>query len=455
MQVSDFLFKTDPIAAIATGGNASAIAIIRCSGEGVIQKISTIFRPKKQAQDILTLPGYRQVYGSIYDGDYLIDEVIISIYRNPHSFTGEDSVEISCHGSVFIQKRILVLLNKIGIRPAQAGEFTLRAWKNRKYDLAQAEAIADLIDSRSETAHQIAIQHLKGQFSDTIKKLRQDFIHFASLLELELDFAEEDLEFADRENFNVLIKNLSTHIQQLIDSYQIGKAIKEGIPVAIIGKPNVGKSSLLNQLLQDDKAIVSDIEGTTRDLIEDVIDLNGYLFRFIDTAGIRQSDDIIEKLGIERSMKAIERAAIVIYLIDEKGITVDDEVLLNHIQNSQKLLIKAQNKTDLINSPTTDWIALSVKLQKGVELIIENLLSYVEKHNINNRTIVTSARHVFLLEQTQKELTQIQSDFMEGIPTDLIAISVRSAMNYLGEITGTIHVDNLLENIFSKFCIGK
>ncbi|MBN2745681.1 MAG: tRNA uridine-5-carboxymethylaminomethyl(34) synthesis GTPase MnmE [Bacteroidales bacterium] len=455
MQLSDYIFNTDPITAIATGGNASAIAVIRCSGVGVIEKVATVFKPKNPLADLNSTPGYKQIFGSIFDKEKILDEVIVSVYRQPHSFTGEDSIEINCHGSVYIQKKILSLLHSIGIRPAQAGEFTLRAWKNQKYDLAQAEAIADLIDSRSETSHRIAMQHLNGHFSNTIQKLRMDFIHFASLLELELDFAEEEVEFADREKFTVLIDELSLHIQQLIDSYHIGKVLKEGIPVAIIGKPNVGKSSLLNLLLEDDKAIVSDIEGTTRDLIEDVIDLKGYLFRFIDTAGIRQSEDLVEKLGIDRSKKAMERASIIMYMIDEKGITADDEILLEQLVKSKKLIIKLQNKTDQIQNPRTGWIPISAINRKGIEQIVEHLLSFVESYNINDRTIVTSSRHVFLLNQALKELIQIQNDFKEGIPTDLIAISVRSAMNYLSEITGTIHVDNLLENIFSKFCIGK
>lgn len=457
MNPIEYIHKKDMIAALATGGGTSALAVIRCSGNGVIDAISTIFKPFKKENSLKDIAGYRLVYGNIYENNSLIDQVILSIYRNPNSFTGEDIVEISCHGSVFIQKKILNLLSNIGIRPANPGEFTMRAWTNGKYDLAQAEAIVDLIESSNESAHMVAMRHLKGQYSSTINELREEFIHFASLLELELDFSEEDVEFADRFHLQQLIKKLKYQISDLLHSYTIGKVLKEGIPVAIIGKPNVGKSTLLNALLKDDKAITSEIPGTTRDIIEDTMLIDGFLFRFIDTAGIRQSNDTIENLGIQRTLKALTEATIIIYMIDENGFDSEDMDRIANFNAESRHLIIVQNKADKQNSGDNSKEILKISALNGLNInkLSESLLNIVGKHNIKDHTIVTSARHAALLKNTLDDLAAIESGFEAGIPLDLITIDVRSAMQQLGAITGQIVVDDLLANIFGKFCIGK
>ena len=449
--------KDDNIAALSTGGGASAIAIIRCSGNSIIESISKVFKPKG-AVNLMEMKGYRQVYGEIFMEEKLIDDVILSIYRSPHSFTGEDAVEINCHGSIYIQNKIMQLLMQIGVRPAQPGEFTMRAFARGKFDLAQAEAIADLIDSRSEASHQVALQHLKGNYSDKIKALRKDFLNFASLLELELDFSEEDVEFADRSRFFALIETLEKTIRQLIDSYKIGKVLKSGIPVAIVGKPNVGKSTLLNILLEEEKAITSAIPGTTRDVVEDTIEIKGYLFRFIDTAGIRHSEDEIEKLGIRRAFQKIEEASIIFYITDNNGFTSEDTDRISELASKDKSVIKIKNKIDLTSGTKEkgeDTICISAKNLLNIDQIIEALLHEIEKYNVKDYTIVTSVRHLDALLRTQKDLSTVKEGFQNQIPTDLITIDIRNALQNLGEITGEITTDDLLGNIFGKFCIGK
>lgn len=450
--------NTDFIAAITTGGGMSAVAIIRCSGNGIIDKIETIFQPQNKNNKLSTAKGYCQILGNIIDKDTLIDQVLLSIFRNPNSFTGEDIVEINCHGSVYIQKEILVLLNKIGIRPAAPGEFTMRAWSNGKYDLAQAEAIADLINSNNEFSHQLAMKQLKGHYSTFIKQLREEFIGFAALIELELDFAEEEVEFADRTKFLNLIAKLQSQITQLLESYTLGKVLKNGIPVSIVGKPNVGKSTLLNLLLKDDKAITSEIPGTTRDIIEDTITVNNYLFRFIDTAGIRESSDTIENLGIERTYKAINESSIIIYVTDETGFGNDETEIFNTSHFESKHIIKVQNKVDKkigVDKNENQIIKISALKGHNIEELTKSLMEYVEMFKINDQTIVTSERHAHLLRKTLEDLKRISEGFDNNIPSDLIMIDVKSAMNNLSDITGEIVVDDLLTHIFSKFCIGK
>lgn len=450
--------KDDNIAALSTGGGASAIAIIRCSGKTIIESVAKVFKPNNPTLDITEMKGYRQVYGQIFMEKELIDEVILSIYKSPHSFTGEDAVEINCHGSVYIQNKIMQLLMQNGVRPAQPGEFTMRAFAHGKFDLAQAEAIADLIDSRSEASHQVALRHLKGNYSNKIKALREDFLNFASLLELELDFSEEDVEFADRSRFFTLIEALEKTVNQLIDSYKIGKVLKSGIPVAIVGKPNVGKSTLLNILLEEEKAITSAIPGTTRDVVEDTIEIKGYLFRFIDTAGIRHSEDEIEKLGIERAYQKIEEATIILYITDNEGFTTEDLNRISELESRDKSIIKLKNKIDLTsdaNEQDENVISISAKNLVNIHQIIDALMGEIEKYNTRDNTIVTSARHLDALMRTQQDLTIIKEGFQNQVPTDLIAIDIRNALQNLAEITGEITTDDLLGNIFGKFCIGK
>ena len=450
--------KDDNIAALSTGGGASAIAIIRCSGKGIIESVAKLFKPNNPAIDIMEMKGYRQVYGQIFMEKELIDDVILSIYKSPHSFTGEDAVEINCHGSVYIQNKIMQLLMQIGVRPAQPGEFTMRAFARGKFDLAQAEAIADLIDSRSEASHQVALRHLKGNYSNKIKALREDFLNFASLLELELDFSEEDVEFADRNRFFSLIEALEKTIKQLIDSYKIGKVLKSGIPVAIVGKPNVGKSTLLNILLEEEKAITSAIPGTTRDVVEDTIEIQGYLFRFIDTAGIRHSEDEIEKLGIRRAYQKIEEASIILYITDNEGFTAEDIDRITELSSRGKSIIKVKNKIDLTSETKgqdENLISISAKKLVNIHQIIEAIMSEIEKYNTRDNTIVTSARHLDALMRIQQDLTTIKEGFQNQVPTDLIAIDIRNALHNLAEITGEITNDDLLGNIFGNFCIGK
>ena len=452
------IFRKNNIAAISTGGGTSAIAVIRCSGDTVINDVTRIFKSKNSKLTLADIKGYHQVYGYIYENETIIDDVIISIYKAPHSFTGEDSVEISCHGSVYIQQKIMQLLLSVGIQPAQAGEFTMRAFAHGKFDLAQAEAIADLIDSRSEASHSVAMKHLKGNYSKKIHLLREEFINFASLLELELDFAEEDVEFADRKKFINLIDSIEHETDLLIESYKIGKVLKSGIPVAIVGKPNVGKSTLLNFLLEEDKAIISSIPGTTRDIIEDTITINGFLFRFIDTAGIRDSENEIENLGIERTFQKIEEATIVLYITDHEGFTKDDLYRIKLMENEGKNVLKIINKIDLhpdTEKHFTSAIKISAKNHLNTQLIIDSLLEEVEKYNIKDSSIVTSTRHLNALMLTKDDLKNIREGFENQIPTDLIAIDVRNALHNLAEITGEITTDDLLGNIFGKFCIGK
>ena len=452
------IFRNDNIAAISTGGGTSAIAIIRCSGDSVIEDVSGIFKPKNSNLLLSDIKGYHQIYGYIFENETIIDDVIISVYKAPHSFTGEDSVEISCHGSVYIQQKIMQLLLSVGIQPAHAGEFTMRAFANGKFDLAQAEAIADLIDSQSEASHNVAMKHLKGNYSNKIQLLREEFINFASLLELELDFAEEDVEFADREKFIKLIDSIESEIDLLIESYKIGKVLKSGIPVAIVGKPNVGKSTLLNYLLEEDKAIISSVPGTTRDIIEDTITINGYLFRFIDTAGIRHSENEVENLGIERTFKKIEEASIVLYITDNEGFTKEDKIRIQQMTDENKNVIKIKNKIDLNTDSDVyfpDIIGISAKNQFNTQEVVNALLEEVEKYHIKDNSIVTSARHLNALMLTKEDLRSIREGFESQIPTDLITIDVRNALQNLGEITGEITTDDLLGNIFGKFCIGK
>jgi tRNA modification GTPase len=394
---------------------------------------------------------------------------LVSVFKNPHSYTGENVVEINCHGSVYIQQEIIQLFLKNGCRNANAGEFTLRAFLNEKMDLSQAEAVADLIASDSETSHQIALQQMRGGFANEIKNLRQELLNFASLIELELDFAEEDVEFANRTQFTNLVTKIAQVLKQLIDSFAVGNVLKNGIPVAIVGEPNVGKSTLLNALLNEERAIVSDIAGTTRDAIEDELNINGITFRFIDTAGIRETSDIIENIGIQKTYENIEKAQLVLVLIDsEKEIRNERletrEVTLLQEKFPNKKILTLFNKVDLlsneeiqnlkINSPNS--ILISSKNKVG---ILELKAELTKLANIgalsNNQTIVSNSRHFEALNNALTSIKEVQQGIENNISSDLFATDIRNALHHLGLISGEVTTEDLLGNIFANFCIGK
>ncbi|MCL4120719.1 UNVERIFIED_CONTAM: hypothetical protein GTU68_010935, partial [Idotea baltica] len=408
--------------------------------------------------------------GHIIDGNKTYDEALVSVFKGPNSYTGENVIEISCHGSPFIQQQILQLFLSNGCRMAQAGEFTLRAFLNGKMDLSQAEAVADLIASENETSHQIAMNQMRGGFSSEIKKLREQLLNFASLIELELDFSEEDVEFADRTEFEKLLLHIEQVLKSLIDSFAIGNVLKNGIPVAIIGEPNVGKSTLLNALLNDDRAIVSEIAGTTRDTIEDEIAIGGIGFRFIDTAGIRDTSDIVESIGIKKTFEKIEQAQVVIYLVDSNELSDDRlsslKIEIAKIKNKhpQKPCIVIVNKIDqssydkhtAIKKKLSDALLLSAKNKTGLEELKQKLVGFVNTGALkNNETIVTNSRHYDSLLKALSEIEKVRLGMSEELPSDLLAIDIREALHYLGEITGQVTNDELLGNIFANFCIGK
>ncbi len=459
----------ETIVALATPSGAGAIAIIRLSGDEAITIASQIFHAvsKKKLAEQKT---HTVHLGYIKDGSRVIDEVLATIFKNPNSYTGEDVVEFSCHGSSFIQQEIIQLCLRKSARMATAGEFTLRAFLNGKMDLSQAEAVADLISSDSEASHQLAIQQMRGGFSSEIKRLREELLNFASLIELELDFAEEDVEFANRDDFQKLISKITLVLKRLIDSFATGNVLKNGIPVAIVGEPNVGKSTLLNALLNEERAIVSDIAGTTRDTIEDEINIGGVGFRFIDTAGIRETTDTIEGLGIKKTFEKIEQAQVVIYLfnaeeIDEKTIEKFN-IEIAKIKNKypQKKLVVIANKIDRLSeseisklkSKITNLLTISAKNGEGVEDLKTTLLNFVNTGALrNNETIVTNTRHYDALLKALEEINKVQEGIDAGLSGDLMAIDIRQALFHFGEITGEITNDDLLGNIFANFCIGK
>ena len=458
----------DTIVALATPSGAGAIAVIRLSGPDAIRFADRQFksvsgkRLAKQKTHTIHL-------GHIMDGAKTIDEVLVSVFKNPNSYTGEDVVEISCHGSKYIQQEIIQLFLRNGCRMANAGEFTLRAFLNGKLDLSQAEAVADLITSDNEASHQIAMQQMRGGFSSEIAKLREELLNFASLIELELDFAEEDVEFADRTQFKNLVERISFVLKRLIDSFAVGNVIKNGIPVAIVGEPNVGKSTLLNALLNEERAIVSEIAGTTRDTIEDEISIGGMGFRFIDTAGIRETQDVVEGIGIKKTFEKIEQAQIVIYLFDStqfKTLGSQFKVELEKIKNKypQKPLIILANKIDRLSeddisnlkSQISNLELLSAKEGIGIEELKDKLLSFVNTGAIkNNDTIVTNSRHYDSLLKALDEIEKVKHGLESGLSGDLLAIDIRQALYHFGEITGQVTNDELLGNIFANFCIGK
>ena len=448
-------YNSDTICALATGGGISAIALLRISGDRSIEIVNKVFSKNLTKKESHTVH-----FGNIIINNKIIDEVVITIFKKNQSFTGEETVEISCHGSKYIQNKILEILINNGIRLANPGEYTMRAFKNGKLDLSQAESIADLIESESEAAHKTAIQHLRGGFSKKLKLLRQKLIDFASLIELELDFSEEDVEFANRNQLNNLLNELKSEINVLIDSFKLGNVIKNGIPVVILGAPNVGKSTLLNLLLNEDKAIVSNIAGTTRDSIEDEINIKGYNFRFIDTAGIRKTDDTIENLGIEKTINHADKSNIIIYLIDASQ-NIDNQ--LDNIENlskeNQKKIIKVINKIDLnknLDISTSEHILISAKENFGTDELKNRIFDLTNLNALdNNNTIVTNQRHYEQLKKTLSELKIAIEGLNNGLSGDLLAINIKQSLFHLGLITGEVTSDDLLSNIFGKFCIGK
>ena len=464
---------TDTIVAMATPAGAGAIAVIRLSGPEALSIASALFT-SVSSKKLSEQKTHTVHLGYIKDGEKIIDEVLATIFKNPNSYTGEDIVEISCHGSHYIQQEIIQLCLRNGCRMAQAGEFTLRAFLNGKMDLSQAEAVADLIASDSAASHQLAMQQMRGGFSSEIKQLREELLNFASLIELELDFAEEDVEFANRDEFQKLISKITRVLKRLIDSFAIGNVLKNGIPVAIVGEPNVGKSTLLNALLNEERAIVSDIAGTTRDTIEDEISIGGIGFRFIDTAGIRDTEDVIEGLGIQRTFEKIEQAQVVIYLFDAEKFLVSDskfQVEIETIKNKYPLknLIIVANKVDKLSDDETQrldtslntidgsfHVLLSAKKGIGLQELETRLLDFVNTGALrNNETIVTNSRHYDALLKALEEIIRVQEGIDANLSGDLLAIDIRQALYYFGEITGQVSNDELLGNIFANFCIGK
>lgn len=462
------MILNDTIVALATPAGAGAIAIIRLSGSDAITIASSLFH-SVSSKKLNEQKTHTVHLGHIKDGEKIIDEVLATIFKNPNSYTGENVVEISCHGSSFIQQEIIQLCLRNGCRMAEPGEFTLRAFLHGKMDLSQAEAVADLIASDSAASHQLAIQQMRGGFSSEIQKLREELLNFASLIELELDFAEEDVEFADRTEFQKLVLRISEVLKRLIDSFAIGNVLKNGIPVAIVGEPNVGKSTLLNALLNEERAIVSDIAGTTRDTIEDEINIGGIGFRFIDTAGIRETSDTIEGLGIQKTFQKIEQAQVVIYLFDAEKFSDSIFKLKTEIETiknkyPQKNLIKVANKIDkltdeqleTLQSEISNLLLLSAKSGLGVEELQNRLLNFVNTGALrNNETIVTNSRHYDALLKALEEIQKVQYGLDTDLSGDLLAIDLRQALYYLGSITGQVSEDEILGNIFANFCIGK
>ena len=449
------LLQEDTICALATGGGLSAIAILRLSGKEAIKITNAVF-----SKDISASKSHTIHFGTISDSTKIIDEVLVSIFKDGKSYTGEETVEISCHGSTFIQNKLLQLFITEGCRMATAGEFTIRAFRNGKLDLSQAESVADLIASESEAAHQTALKQLRGGFSNKLQELRTKLIDFASLIELELDFSEEDVEFADRKQFETLLTAIKEELEKLVQSFKLGNVIKNGIPVAILGAPNVGKSTLLNTLLNEDKSIVSDIAGTTRDAIEDELNIEGFKFRFIDTAGIRETTDTIENLGIKKSIEKAGIANIILFLIDADA-DLDNQLLeLEKIKTSagDKLLLVI-NKIDLnpeIKDNVKNALFISAKKDEGIEILKERLLTFVNTEQLsNNETIVTNLRHYEELQLTLHEINSIINGLNSGLTGDFLAANIRQSLFHLGSITGEVTTDTLLGNIFGKFCIGK
>jgi len=454
---------SETIVALATPNGTGAIGIIRLSGPEAITIAANVFKGK----DLTKQPSHTIHFGSIVDGDIALDEVLVSLFIAPRSYTRENVVEISCHGSAYIIESIIKLLIKKGARSAKAGEFTLRAFLNGQLDLSQAEAVADLIASNSKASQQVALQQLRGGFSSQLQALRDQLVQFASLIELELDFAEEDVEFANRDQLKKLILRINRVIHSLIGSFELGNAIKMGVNTVIAGRPNAGKSTLLNALLNEERAIVSHIPGTTRDTIEEVLNINGINFRLIDTAGIREATDAIEQIGVARTMEKISQSAVLVYLFDASQISPEE--LQSDLQSLQKpgiTILAVANKIDLLAPDTnalsdfrtsglSDFHPISAKEKLHIDDLKQQIYSAAIKEKLTgDETLVTNIRHLEALQKTEEALARVL-DGMDTITSDFLSMDIKQALHYLGEITGAVTTDDLLENIFSKFCIGK
>jgi tRNA modification GTPase len=450
----------DTIVALATPHGVSAIGVIRLSGKKAID-ISNELYP---AKDLATQPGNTLHVGILKDGGESLDEVVLSLFRSPRSYTGEDVVEISCHGSPFIEERILQACLRHGARLAQPGEFTQRAYLKGKMDLTQAEAVADLIASNTAASHKHALHNIRGGFSSELKALREELIRFSALIELELDFSQEDVEFADRSQLKALIGTMDAKVRQLLDSFRLGNVIRNGVSVAIVGKPNAGKSTLLNTLLNENRAIVSEIPGTTRDTIEEVINIDGILFRLIDTAGIRDSDDLIESIGVERSREKMRSADIVLYIFDTQSEhPAELEGIIAEIRGTNSNCLIVGNKSDIGGEAhaagrftINDILFISALTHHHVDLLKQRLVDKVLQGQLNTEsTIVTNARHYEALRSVSSALEEVRKGMDDKIPGDLLALDIRRALHFLGEITGEVTNEDQLDYIFSKFCIGK
>jgi tRNA modification GTPase len=452
-------YLEDTIVALATGQGVSAIAVIRVSGEKAFSITQQCFRGKNLSDQ----PSHTIHFGNFYHNEKMIDEVLVSIFRAPNSFTKEDSIEISCHGSPIIVKEIIKALLQGGARLAQPGEFTKRAFLHGRFDLAQAEAVADLITAETDNARQAALNQMRGGFSKEINHLREELIHFASLIELELDFGEEDVEFAKRDDLRELILKIQSYLQALILSFDQGNVIKNGVPTVIAGKPNAGKSTLLNSLLNEEKAIVSEIPGTTRDAIEDEIILGGINFRFIDTAGLRETKDVVEAIGVERTRDRMKKASMILYLIDLSNTTEIE--IQEQIQGLTLLgipFISVGNKMDKADAQLLEalknknFVLISAANKTNLSLLKEKILEKVQVKDVKTGDVmVTNLRHYQNLLQTKNALDHVLTGMDSLVTGDFLAMDIRQSLHYLGEITGTITTDDLLDNIFSKFCIGK
>ncbi|MEM6767857.1 MAG: tRNA uridine-5-carboxymethylaminomethyl(34) synthesis GTPase MnmE [Bacteroidota bacterium] len=454
------IHSTDTIIALSTPPGIGAIGIIRISGDQAISISDQVF-----SKDLLKAEGYSLHYGSILKGEEVLDEVVLSVFKKPRSFTKEDVVEISCHGSTYILQEVIQLLIEKGARPALAGEFTQRAYLNGAMDLAQAEAVADLIASSSAASHKMALRQMRGGISNELQALRVELLNFTSLIELELDFSEEDVQFADRQQLDDLVERIRQKLESLISSFRLGNAIKQGVPTVIMGKPNAGKSTLLNTLLNENRAIVSDIPGTTRDVIEDRIIIEGIEFRLMDTAGVRETQDVIEAEGVRRTLSLAEQANLLIYIYDLSTDSIPDAEAylsgLNLAEGSQIMILA--NKEDLLDTQpdlsTSSYPTLmfSAKEKTQIDQLKQMMLTAVQNFSTvsPDQTLISNSRHLHALQQALTAIQDVQAGLLNGLTGDLLSIDIRTVLHHIGEITGEITNDEVLGNIFSKFCIGK